>query len=354
MEDLFALILAGGRGARFWPVSRRARPKQCVSLDGGPSLIRKTVDRVALLVPKNRILVATGPDMLDAVRAELPDLDLANFLVEPSPRNTAPCIGWGAVEVLSRAGRSAVLAVIPSDHHVGDPAAMAQLLRASAQAARATNALVTLGVRPTRPETGFGYLEVGPPMGRWGQVDFNLVERFTEKPKIELAQEWLVGGKHLWNAGMFVFCVETLLDAFREHLPASSVILGELQRHPERLSELWESLEPTSIDYGIMEKSRHILCAACSVAWSDVGSWTAAEEVLPETPGGHGEADRIISIDSMGNVVKAPNKTVALLGVNDLVIVDTPDALLVMHKARAQDLRDVLTVLEQQGVLGLT
>ncbi len=354
MTPIYALVMAGGRGARFWPVSRRARPKQCVHLVPGDSLLRQTVDRLQPLVPPERILVVTGPEMLDAVREELPDWPDDNILVEPSGRNTAPCIGWGAVEVQRRAGGEAVMVALPADHEVALPERLREVIRAAAEAARTTNALIAVGVRPTHPETGYGYLEVGPEMGTWGGFSFHMVERFTEKPDIERARLFVSGGDHLWNAGIFVFTVDAVRDAFRTHLPDTALALEAVQRNPDRLAELWERFDAVSIDYGIMEKSRHILTVACDMGWNDLGSWNGVARLLPETEGGRGLAEAIAAIDAQDCIVHAPGKVVALVGVRDLVVVDAGDALLVVHRDRVQEVRDVLERLETRGITGVT
>lgn len=354
-DDLWVLVLAGGRGTRFWPVSRRARPKQCVSVLGeGRTMIQSTLDRLGPLVPLARTLVMTGPAMADTIRAQLPGLPPENLLVEPSPRNTAPCIGWGAVEVGRRAGGAAVLAVIPADHHIDHPGELRQVLSDAAAAARSTNALITLGISPTSPDPGFGYLELGASMGTWGATEFRMVDRFTEKPDRATAVDYLAGGRHLWNAGMFVFTVDAVRDAFRESLPRTAVALQRLQHDPGALDQIWPELEATSIDYGLMEKSRHILTAPCVLGWSDLGSWAAAGSFLPAVDGGRGVAREVIAVDAQNCVVRAPGKAVALVGVEDLVVVDTEDALLVMHKDRAQDLRTVLARLDAGGHDSLT
>jgi len=354
MGELYGLILAGGRGARFWPRSRKARPKQVMSIDGGASLLRRTVDRLSPLLPPERVLVVTGPDMVEAVRAELPDLPEENVLVEPAGRNTAPCIGWGAVEIGRRGGGNAVMVVLPADHMVADEAHLREVLAAAAKAACDTNAFITLGIPPTRAETGYGYLELGTVMGTWGGHAFNMVERFREKPDAETAKTYLAGGRHLWNAGMFVFRVDALRDAFRHFLPATAEVLAEVQRRPERLEALWASTDSISIDYGIMERSLHILTVPCQLGWSDVGSWESVGEMLPDVEGGRGLATEIVAIDAHDNVIVVPDKVVALVGVDDLVIVDTGDALLVMRQGEGQKVRQVLDVLEQRGLHGLT
>jgi len=347
--DLYAVILAGGRGTRFWPLSRRARPKQCLSLAGEQSMLQETVRRLHPLIPVERIIVITGPSMAHLVREQLPDLPVDNIVVEPSPRNTAPCIALGAVEVARRGGGRAVMAVLPADHHIGAPADLRHILLGAREAARSTNALITLGIRPRYPESGYGYLQVGVEMGEWGGRTFHMVERFTEKPSVDVATGWVEAGTHLWNAGMFVFTVDAIRDAIREHLPSTAMAMLDLSRDRSLLESVWESMDATSIDYGIMERSRHILTVPCDPGWSDLGAWPALDDVLPDVEGGKGKAQPVLAVDADRCTVFAPGKAVALIGVSDLVVVDTEDALLVMSKDRAQDLRGVLSRLDDEA-----
>ncbi len=348
------VIMAGGRGTRFWPLSRRHRPKQVLPLAGEQSLLRQTVARLLPMVPAERILVVTGPDMEAAVRAELDQLPAANVLVEPSGRNTAPCIGWAAVEIQRRAGPQARVAVLPSDQVIERPDELRAALELALRVAGSTDSIVTLGIRPSRPETGFGYLELGEEVDRQGDLRVRRVVRFHEKPDLERARRWSQGGQHLWNAGMFAFTVGTMRAAFAQHLPRSAAALDLLLASPERLPELWTELEATSIDYGIMERASSTLTVPCDPGWSDVGAWPAVGELLPELPGGRGRAGRCVAVQSAGNTVLVPDKLVALVGVQDLVVVDTADALLVMDLAHAQELRQVLAELDALGLTALT
>ena len=352
-ENLYALVLAGGRGARFWPLSRRSRPKQCVSLGGGPAALVSTIERLAPLIPRERILIATGREMEAAVRELLPDVPSENFIVEPWGRNTAPCIGLGAVEI-GRRSPDAVMAVFPSDHQVDDGEALRSVVAGAADAAKATNAFVTIGVEPTRPETGFGYVEIGPKMGEWGGHAFLKVSRFREKPSIDLAKEFVESGHHLWNAGMFVFTVGALKDGLRRFLPRTSEALERVTQNPDVLEDEWGNMDATSIDYGVMERSNAILTVRCDFGWRDLGTWTAAGETMPRQPGGRGVAGQIIAKDASGCVVYAPGKAVALVGIEDVVVVDTEDALLVMQGDRSASVGEIVRELEAQGRDGLT
>jgi mannose-1-phosphate guanylyltransferase len=353
LSDLYSLILAGGRGTRFWPCSRRDRPKQCISIAGQQAYLQQTIDRLLPLIPADRILVVTGREMEGSVREVVSGLPHENLLVEPWGRNTAPCIGWGAVEI-GRRTPNALMAVFPSDHQIRDDAQFRSVVAGAADAARATNALITMGISPTRPETGFGYLEVGVFVGEWGGHRFQTVERFTEKPDPDTASRYVEHGTHLWNAGMFLFRVDAIRDAFRSYLPSSAEALERIQHDPARLEEEWGNMEATSIDYGVMERSRHLLTVPCAFGWSDMGSWHAAADEMPKVPGGRGLAAHVIARDASGCVVHAPDKVVALLGVENLVIVDTKDALLIMHADRAQQVGEVVRHLEESDLSRFT
>ncbi|MDP2311395.1 MAG: sugar phosphate nucleotidyltransferase [Pseudomonadota bacterium] len=342
--DFYAVVLAGGRGTRFWPLSRRTVPKQCLSLDGGPTLLQRTVARTGL--PPERILVVTGPDMVEPVRAQIPGIEV---LVEPSARNTAPAIAWATWEVARRGGAGCV--VLPSDHVILDEPAFRASIAQAAEVARG-GALVTLGVRPTRPETGYGWIEPddGPDgVATESQSLDRPVRRFVEKPPLETAERLLAGGRHLWNAGMFVWTTGALLDAVHAHLPGTAAMLDRLGEGAA-IADVWGLSDATSIDYGVMERAAHLRVVPVDFGWSDVGSWPALLEVLPHGEGGVSVADAIVARRADGNIVHAAGKLVALLGVDDLIVVDTPDALLVARRSDAQEVRLLLEEVERRGL----
>lgn len=334
--DWFAVVLAGGRGTRFWPLSRRSLPKQCLSIDGGPTLIQRTVARTGL--PAERVLVVTGPDMAGPIAEQIPGVPL---LVEPSPRNTAPAIAWATAEVARRGG--AGCAVLPSDHAIGDEATFRTALGVAAAAA-ADGALLTLGVRPTRPETGYGWIEPGE-----GEGPSLPVRRFVEKPPLAVAEALLAGGRHLWNAGMFLWRTDALRAAVDRHLPGTAAALRRLDEGAS-VADVWGLTEATSIDYGVMERASDIRVLPVDFGWSDVGSWPALAEVVPAGEGGAVVADAVVTRGAHGNIVHARGKLVALLEVEDLVVVDTPDALLVARRGAAQDVRLLLEEVERRGL----
>lgn len=327
-----ALVLAGGRGTRFWPLSRRARPKQVLAVGGGESLLARTLSRVGGLA--EGAVVVTGPDMEAAVREES---GRAHVIVEPSGRNTLPAIAWGTLVAAERGADTVI--VLPSDHHVSRPEALATALLEAVQIAQ-SGALVTLGVKPTRAETGFGWIE-STPDGR--------VARFVEKPPQAVADALLAGGRHLWNAGMFVFRVDAFRAALSRHAPATAAALDRIASG-EPVGACWSSMDATSIDYAVMEKHDHVRVVPLDCGWSDVGSWTALDEVVAPGPGGAVVCAERVAIESSGNLVHAEGKLVALVGVRDLVVVDTPDALLVMRRDEAQRAREVLADLDARGL----
>lgn len=335
---LGAVILAGGRGTRFWPLSRRARPKQVIDLTGVGTLLAQTLARLDGRVDPALRLVVTGPDMEAAVRAESGS---ASVVVEPSARNTLPAIAWGAWEA-ARRGAEVVL-VLPSDHHIARPEALGEALDAAVRVA-ASGALVTLGIKPTRAETGFGWIERGAD-GR--------VARFIEKPPQLVADQLFAGGKHLWNAGMFVFRVDAFRAALATHAPATAAALDALDDGAP-LAQAWAMTDATSIDYALMERHDRVDVVPLDCGWSDVGSWPALDEVLPPAPWGAGVCKEMVEFDATGNLVHAEGKLVALVGITDLIVVDTPDALLVARRGDAQRLREVIAALDARGLVRYT
>lgn len=343
--------MAGGSGTRFWPLSRRARPKQFLPLAGETSLLQRTVSRIAPLIPNERVLVVTSAALLEASRAELPDVPAENFLAEPTGRNTAPCIGWAALTVRRR-DPEAMMVVLAADQHVIDEAGYRAVCERGIEAA-ADGALVTIGITPTRPETGYGWLEVGPELS----PSVHEVVRFVEKPDLPRAEAYLAGKKHLWNSGQFFFRADAILAAIEANLPELSAGLSAIDRAAARGEERAEvetryaTLPSISIDHGVMERARGVRCVPGSFGWSDVGSWTTAWEL-----GTHDALDNVVDeamgvfIESRGSYVRAPaGKVVALVGLEDLIVVDTPDALLVMPRSRAQDVRAVVLELEKKA-----
>ncbi len=348
----YAVIMAGGSGTRFWPASRRLRPKQLLPLAPGDerSLLRATVERIAPLVPAERVAVVTSAELGEATARELPEVPQENLLTEPLGRNTAPCVGWAA-SVIGRRDPDAVLMVLPADHHIADEARFLEVLRRGIEAAE-DGAIVTVGIEPTRPETGYGYLEKGAPV----REGVHLARRFVEKPNRQRAEQFLASGQFLWNSGMFFFRASVILEAIAEHLPSLAEGLARLDeaaargRETEELARTYPTLPSVSIDHGVMEKVDEVWVVPGSFGWSDLGSWTTAWELAGHDEDGNAVTPETLLEDARGNYVSAPKgKLVALVGVDDLVVVDTEDALLVVPRERAQDVRAIVARLRERG-----
>ena len=338
----WALIMAGGGGTRLWPASRRQRPKQFLPLlPGGRTLLEATVER--LTIPIERILVVTAASQVADVARVVPGLPRANIVVEPEARNTAACIGLGTLEI-QRRDPQAVVAVVPSDQYVTQLEPFrAAVQRAFEQARRGI--VVTIGIRPTHPETGYGYIEMGD------EVDgAREVRRFVEKPALPTAQSYFQSGQYLWNSGMFFFRAGQMLEAIDTHVPALGHILTQLAKAPERVGELYPTAPSISIDYAVMEKlgPKEIQVVPGDFGWSDVGSWNALSAVAEKDAAGNTGIGSHVVVDASGNVLYAePGKLVAAVGVEDLVIVAAGDAVLVLPKSRAQDVKEIVRALER-------
>lgn len=350
VDHSWAVIMAGGSGTRFWPLSRRMRPKQLLPLSGTDrSLLRETVDRIAPLIPKERVVVVTAQHLAADTRRELPQVPDANILAEPIGRNTAPCVGWAASHIRRR-DSDALIAVLAADHHIADEPAFHSVLRCALETA-CRGDLVTVGITPTRPETGYGYLELGEPAG----AHAFRAQRFVEKPSRERAELFQKAGNYLWNSGMFFFRASAILDAIREHLPELSEALVRLDRaasegrEGELIASEYGSLPAISIDHGVMEKAERVMVVTGDFGWSDVGSWMTAWELATKDEEGNSKSPDAVLIDTEGCYVRAPKgKVVAMVGVRDLVVVDTEDAILVVPRERAQDVRAITDELRKR------
>jgi len=343
--------MAGGSGTRFWPLSRADQPKQLLPLAGGQStLLGSTCARLEKVVPPERILVVTSARLAEMTRAELSHLPPENVLSEPIGRNTGPCVGWAAARV-ARENPDAVMAVLPADHHIGDEPAYTKVLNRAIEAARKGD-MVTVGIRPTRAETGYGYIELGDQL----EEGVSKARRFVEKPNEKRARQFLAAGNFLWNSGMFFFQAKVVLAAIRQHLPGLSDQLvaydaaARAGTEAELVEQTYASLPDVSIDHGVMEKAGRVAVIPGDFGWSDLGSWTTAWELADKDEQGNAMRGDIISVDSQGSYVRAPaGKVVAVIGLQDIVIVDTEDALLVVPRERAQEVRAVVQQLKARN-----
>ncbi|MDA8125691.1 MAG: mannose-1-phosphate guanylyltransferase [Deltaproteobacteria bacterium] len=352
---MFAVIMAGGKGSRFWPRSRETRPKHLLDILGERTIIQETVARIRPLVPPERILVVTGQSHAAELIRQLPEIPAENILIEPVGRNTAPCIGLAALHILQR-GTDEVMLVLPSDHRIGAEETFRQILRAAAEVAAAGKALVTVGIRPTGPETGYGYIEQGDPVPTDGAAKVYRVRSIREKPDRALAEQFLQKGGFSWNSGMFVWKASTILAEIRQFLPDLHQGLLKIQealgtdREEEIVATTYGALKGVSIDYGVMEKAKEVLVIPGEFGWSDLGSWDALWEVSPKGEKENAVRGEWIAVEAKRCLVHSPEKLVALVGVEDLLVVDTPDALLICRRGRSQEVRKVVEALEKRGL----
>jgi mannose-1-phosphate guanylyltransferase len=350
-DDTWAVLLAGGSGTRFWPASRRVRPKQFLKVAGARTLIQEAAQRLGRVVPDERRFVVTGEEHAALVRKQLPRIPPENVLCEPIGRNTAACIAWAALEIQKRAPDS-VQVVLPSDHVIRPAREFRALLEAALDEAHGSDALVTFGVTPTHAATGYGYVEIGDALASRGKHAVHHARRFVEKPDRARAEQFLRGGRHLWNSGMFAWRTRAILAALREHAPA---VVGPLERctTAEGIAGAYPALPSISIDTAVMERARDVRVIPFGIEWNDVGAWPALLDVLPRDAAGSVTAGgaALISEDARGNVVHAPRgEIVALLGVSDLVVVHAGKALLVCPKDRAQDVKRIVDRLAREDV----
>lgn len=351
---LHAVIMAGGSGTRFWPASRRDRPKQFLTLATNTPLLRMTFERLGGLVPPERVWVVTTAATAGASRDILPELPAGNVLAEPVGRNTAACAGFAAHAILSQ-DPDAICIVLPADHIIGQEERFRSALAAGADLVGREGGLLTFGVQPTTPETGYGYLEVGQEHSRDGEWAVHHLQRFVEKPNLERAQAYLESAQFLWNAGIFAWRAVDLLEEIRRQLPELAEGLDRLAdalsspNADATVARVYPSLPATSVDFGVMEGAQKCWTVPVDFPWSDVGSWSAlAEEIQGDSSGNHCRG-RVHATDSSGNVLVSTGPVLSVVGVNDLVVVATPDAVLVVPKDEAQRVKEVVEALRDKG-----
>jgi len=343
------LILAGGSGTRFWPLSRRSRPKQLLPLASSHPLLVDTVSRLAPLATVRDVLVACGRVHVQAIRKMLPKLPRSSLIVEPVGRNTAPCVAVAAA-IIAKKSPEAIIAVLPADAHVADPHRFRRDLSSAAEAATG-GSLVTLGIQPSRPETGYGYIEVGD---RLAESVAHRAIRFVEKPDLARATEYLASGRFLWNAGIFVFRADGMLTAIEKYLPEMTFGAREIanahgtKKFDAKMNRLFPELPSISLDYGVMEKADDVLVVPASFGWSDLGSFAALPEVRPRDEAGNVLSGDVVAVDSKGCVVLGEKRLIAALGLTDMVVVDAGDAVLVCPKDRSQDVRRIVDELAKR------
>ena len=351
--EIYALIMAGGEGKRFWPLSSKSRPKQFLSLAGEKSLIRQTVDRIAPLIPIERIYVVTGEMYADQTLEHLPELPEENLVLEPYGKNTAPCIAYGTLKI-KKINDNSIIVVLPADHVIGDGKAFRDALSFAANVAETKldngeYPLITLGVTPAVPETGYGYIKGSEDkIATSENYCASRVEKFMEKPDLKTAVRFIGQGGYFWNSGIFIWKTSSIIQAFSTILPEWGSYFDEISCNIGNLSErdavskFFDNISGGSIDKLILEHSKNTLVVPISFPWSDVGSWKALDEFLRNDESENIIRGNSVSIDSSKCLVFGTDKLIALVGVEDLVVVESEDSILVLKKERSQDVKKVV------------
>jgi mannose-1-phosphate guanylyltransferase len=355
-----AVILAGGRGTRFWPRSRAKNPKQLLNIVGKGTMLEQTVARFRPLIPADRIWTVTNTEQTAGIRKQLPPSARKRVLVEPLGRNTAAAIALAAFHIRHAAKGDALMAVLPADHYIAQTGAYQKIVSAALSVAKEPGRMVVLGIPPTRPETGFGYIErMDATIGANG-VPVYPVRRFAEKPTLEAAKEYVASGNYHWNAGMFFWRVSTILTEMQEYLPATFKALEAVAakigtgKYTSHLRRVYRKLENISVDYAILERATReaavpkVFVIPAEVGWSDIGSWAAVYELSATSPGENIFSGEGHALDASGNFISSSRKFVATIGIKDLVIVETSDALLICSRDRAQDVGKLVKWMEEQ------
>jgi len=353
--DTVVVIMAGGVGTRFWPVSTEKTPKQFLNLFDDRTLLQKSFDRVSNLVPPERILVLTNAAFVSIAKEQLPQIPIENIIGEPIRRDTAAAVGLAAVLCRIRFGNP-VIVTLTADHLIEPVALFQKTLLSAARRAADNNALYTFGIEPTHPATGYGYLERGMQIANDDGIEHFQLMRFKEKPALEKAREYVESGRFYWNSGMFVWTADAILREIEIHLPnharalSHAAAFDQTPQWDQALKEAFESLRAVSIDFGVMEKARNVCCVASRFSWSDVGGWLALKSYLPEDEAGNCCRGKTMTLDATDNLVfcEDPKETMVLIGVKDLVIVRAGSRTLITQKDRTEDLKKLVQAMEKK------
>lgn len=350
----FAVIMAGGRGERFWPRSRICRPKQFLNLIGNKTMLQLTVERVEGLVGIDNTYVVAGSEFKSIICEQIPHLPAENIIIEPFGRDTAAAIGLASL-ILGRKNPDEVMIVLPADHYIGNVPRFYEVLRSAVAAAGKTNCIVTLGITPHSPETGYGYIQRGDLQDHYAGIPVSRVTRFLEKPDYQRALEFLASGDYLWNSGMFIWRTDLILKMIGVHAPLLDSGLKKIGKHLGSdeynyiLEKVYSDLPKISVDYGILEKADNVLVISCDFAWDDIGCWTAIGRYSDKDKDGNVFMCEGVIMDTADTYVFSRDKPVAVLGVTDLIVVNESDSLLICHRSRAQEIKNVVRVLKEKG-----
>jgi mannose-1-phosphate guanylyltransferase len=357
-ENYYAVIMAGGGGTRLWPLSNRERPKQMLTLGGERTLFQVAIDRLAGLFPAARILVVTVAEQAEKLQAQCPEIPAENYLIEPMPRGTASVVGFAAVALQAR-DPNAIMTILTADHFIEHVERFRELLATAAQVAN-DGFLVTLGIQPTHPSTGYGYIQRGEFLKRYNSHEAYRVKRFREKPNVELAEEMIEKGDHYWNSGMFIWRVDQILAAFQQHMPSLYDSLDEIgnawntEQRKAVVEKIWPNIKPETIDYGIMEHAAEVaVLPALDLGWNDVGSWDSLFEIFSADENGNIVIGaQHVNLDSQSALVvgDSNSRLVVTIGMDNIIVIDTGKALLVCPKGDSQRVRDAVTRMKELGL----
>ncbi len=353
--ELYAVIMAGGVGARFWPRSREKKPKQLIKIFGENTLIKDTVLRLEGLVENKNIFVITNKIQKLRIKEQLPEIPENNIIDEPFGKNTAACIGLASI-LIKNINPDAITIVLPADHYIRDKVKFQETILHAAEHANNSKGLVTIGITPTRPETGYGYIQFEDMVAE----NIFKVQTFAEKPNLATAVRFLKSGDFLWNSGMFIWKVDTILNEIKEYMPELSSGLEEIQESigsvdfNKTLTSIYGQLRSISIDYGIMEKSKNVVVTKGEFDWSDVGSWETVYELMNKDENGNANVGEIYYSNSYNSYVFSPNKFTAMIGVENLIVINTSDSLLICRRENAQDVKQVVDYLKMNNKFELT
>ena len=353
---MVALIMAGGRGERLWPASRGSRPKHLLNFGGRKVMLEETVERLKSLISLERIFIVTGQGDVLAIKKILPKIPFSNIIVEPYRRNTASAIGLSAIYIKNKFP-GATMAIFPSDHVIRDKKRFLETIRLGAFWAGKEKALVTLGIKPDRPETGYGYIERGEKIGGKNRIAVHRVKRFVEKPVLKKAKKFVASGNYFWNGGMFIFKVEEILKAFKLFMPGLYRGLLKIEAHLNKKAEkevvkrVYKDLKNISIDYGVMEKARNRLVVTADFFWNDVGSWVSLEELYARDKNDNISLGETLAVDTSGSILVSDKGLIATIGLKDMAVISTPLATLVFPKDKAQEVKRVVEALRHKKSL---
>jgi len=349
----YALIMAGGGGTRLWPLSRQARPKQALRLVGERTMFEHAVDRIAPVFQPDQVYVVTGTSHVEQLMLQAPELPAANFLVEPMGRGTAPAIGLGAIH-LKRRDPEAVMVVLTADHFIRDVEQFRRVLAAAARVAEKGH-LVTLGIAPSFPSTGFGYIKQGEQLDVVDGFPVFRAERFTEKPSAETAFHMVESGLYTWNSGMFIWRVDRIMEEFALQMPDLYGWLAQVEAvlgtpaYESTLQRVWPQVTPQAIDYGVMEGAEDVVVIPVDIGWSDVGNWSSMRDILPADDEENVVVGEHVGIGTRRTIVFGGRRLIATIGLEDMIVVDTDDAVLICPREREQEVRELVHRLREMG-----